>query len=89
MIDHMKKVIEGLPGVEFVHIAVNSTWEIDTKKGLPPKSFKVYVLGGKKKQIAKVIWLHKPICALSVGNTRVRVADDFGINWLVSFERLL
>lgn len=89
MKDIIEKLISELDGVEFVHMATNFSFEHDKKKDLPPISFKVYVKGGKKKEIAKVIWTHKSIMMLSVGNTQVTVKDDFGIKWRIDFERLL
>ena len=87
--EHVKHLIEALPGVEFVHMSVNRTWEVDKKTGLPPGSFKVYVLGGKKKDIAHIIWMNKSIGVLSLGNTEVKVKDYCGHKHLISFERLL
>jgi hypothetical protein len=87
--EHVKELIEALPGVEFVHVSVNRTWEDDKKTGLPPHSFKVYVLGGKKKDIAHIIWMNKPIGVWSLGNTGVKVRDSLGYKHLISFERLL
>lgn len=87
--EHVKQLLEFLPGVEFVHVSVNRTWKDDKKTGLPPHSFKVYVLGGKKKDIAQIIWMNKYIGVLAVGNTEVKVKDSFGCKWLISFERLI
>lgn len=87
--EHVKALIEALPGVEFVHIVCNKTYITDKKTGLPPESFKVYVLGGKKKAIADIIWWNKPMGVRSQGNTQVRVKDDLGHKYVISFERLL
>lgn len=87
--EHVKELIEALPGVEFVHVSVNRTWKDDKRTGLPPHSFKVYVLGGKKKDIAQIIWMNKTIGVGSLGNTEVKVRDCCGHKQLISFERLL
>lgn len=75
--EHIKEILEALPGVEFVHVTTNQTWSLD-KGGLPPQSFKVYVLGGKKKDIAQIIWNHKTVGVLSQGNTKVKITDSRG-----------
>lgn len=85
---NIKYLIEELEGVEFVHITENPTFG-DNKTGLPPISFKVYVLGGKKKDIANTIWLHKACGYVTVGNTQVKVKGMDGLKHSVSFERLL
>lgn len=87
--EYVKELIEDLPGVEFVHISTNRTWEFDKKTGLAPQSFKVYVLGGKKKEIAQIIWNHKAIGVLSQGNTKVKIRDSLGFKHVISFERLM
>lgn len=87
--EHVKQLLEFLPGVEFVHVSVNRTWNTDKKTGLPPHSFKVYVLGGKKKDIAQIIWMNKSIGVLSQGNTKVKVKGCLGFKHIISFERLL
>ena len=85
--EHVKQLIEALPGVELSHVTTNHTWDVDKKTGLIPQSFKIYVLGGKKKEIAQIIWNHKPIGVLSQGNTKVK--DSLGSKHIISFERLL
>lgn len=87
--EHVKELIEALPDVKFVHVSVNRTYEHDKKTGLPPHSVKVYVLGGKKKQIAHTIWMNKMIGVILLGNTKVNVPDSAGYKWPISFERLL
>lgn len=87
--EHVKELIEYLPGVEFVHVSVNRTYDHDKKSGLPPHSVKVYVLGGKKKQIAHTIWMNKMIGVMLLGNTEVYVQDSAGYKWPITFERLL
>jgi len=89
MIEEIEAEIRKVEGVEFIHISTNFTFEHDKKKDLPALSFKVYVKGGKKKQIARVIWEKKPMMLLSVGNTEVAVKDPFGIKWRIAFERML
>lgn len=86
--EHIKGLIEALPGVEFAHVTINWTLQPDKKMGLPAASCKVYVKGGKKKQIARTIWENKPIGLLLLGNTKVNlIVHDFW--WPVTFERLL
>lgn len=85
----LKSKIEALDGVEFVHVTENDGWLDDSKSGLAPKSFKVYVLGGKKKEVAKVIWENKMVGVLTEGNTQVRVLDSVGFKHSIRFERLL
>lgn len=87
--EHVKELIEALPGVEFAHVSVNRTYEHDKKSGLPPHSVKVYVLGGKKKQIAHVIWMNKMIGVMLLGNTETNTTDSVGYKWPIRFERLL
>ena len=87
--EHVKEIIEALPGVEFVHVSVNRTWKDDKNTGLPPHSFKVYILGGKKKDIAQIIWNHKSIGVWALGNTEVKIKDSLGYKHLINFERLL
>lgn len=87
--EHVKELIEALPGVEFVHVSVNRTYDHDKKTGLPPHSVKVYVLGGKKKQIAHILWMNKPIGVMMLGNTEVYTPDYAGYKWPITFERLL
>ena len=87
--EHVKELIEALPGVEFVHVSINRTWDTDKKTGLPPHSFKVYVLGGKKKEIAHVIWMNKPIGVMMLGNTTVKIRDSLGHKKAIIFERLM
>lgn len=87
--EHVKKLIEALPGVEFVHVSTNRTWALDKKTGLAPQSFKVYVLGGEKKEIAQIIWNNKTIGVLSQGNTKVKIRDSLGFKHMISFERLM
>lgn len=73
--NYIKELIEALPGVEFVHISTNRAWAEDKKTGLAPQSFKVYVLGGKKKEIAQIIWNHKT-CAIPIENEPEDGATD-------------
>lgn len=87
--EHVKELIEALPGVEFVHITCNRTYDYDNKSQLPAHSIKVYVLGGKKKQIAYILWMNKPVGIMMLGNTKVNVSDSGGYRWPVTFERLL
>lgn len=87
--EHIKSLIEALPGVEFVHITCNRTYLEDKKTGLPPASFKIYVMGGKKKEIANIIYLNKTLGVASQGNTQVKVKDCCGYKHMISFERLL
>lgn len=87
--EHVKELIEALPGVEFVHITENQTYVDDKKTGLGRMSFKVYVLGGKKKDIAQIIWNNKPIGYLSSGNTKVKIKDSMGFKHNIHIERLL
>lgn len=87
--EHVKELIEALQGVEFVHVSVNRTYNHDKKTGLPPHSVKVYVLGGKKKQIARTIWMNKMVGVMLLGNTEVNVPDSAGYKWPITFERLL
>jgi len=86
---HIKELIEALPGVEFVHIHYNPNRPTDEKTGQAHGTFKVYVKGGKKKEIAEMIWLHKCIGTLSQGNTKVKIKDCCGYKHMISFERLL
>lgn len=89
MTEEIKQNILQLEGVDFVHITENRSCVYDKKKGLPPLSFKLYVRGGKKKEIAEALWLYKPLGILSVGNTSVKVKDRYGYKWEVNFERIL
>jgi len=75
MIEELEQNILQLEGVDFVHITENRSCVYDKKKGLPPLSFKLYVRGGKKKEIAEILWLYKPLGTLSIGNTSVKVKD--------------
>lgn len=86
---HIEELIKALPGVEFVHIHYNPNQATDKTTGQAGGTFKVYVKGGKKKDIANLIWLHKYIGSLSQGNTRVKVKDCCGYKHMISFERLL
>lgn len=87
--EHVKAMIEALPGVEFVHVSCNRTFEYDKKSQLPAHTVKVYVLGGKKKQIAHVLWMNKPVGVMMVGNTETFATDAAGYKWPITFERLL
>lgn len=87
--NHIKELIEALPGVEFVHVSANYTRDYDKKSGLQPGTAKIYVKGGKKKEIAHIIWMDKTIGVLLTGNTRVKVKDSIGLKWIITFERLL
>ena len=87
--EHVKELIEALPGVEFVHVSVNYTRDYDKKSGLQPGNAKIYVKGGKKKEIAQVIWMNKLLGVLLTGNKKVKVKDSIGLKWIITFERLL
>lgn len=87
--EHVKELIEALPGVEFVHVSVNYTRDYNKKSGLQPGNAKIYVKGGKKKQIAHIIRMNKTIGVLLTGNTKVKVKDSLGFKHVISFEMLL
>ena len=83
----VKELLYKLNGVEFVHVTENLSLEYDKKSALPGASFKVYVKGGKKKEIADVIFMHKPFGYMSIGNTRVKL-NYGGFEYHIRFERL-
>lgn len=84
----MKELLYKLKGVEFVHVTENLSLQYDKKSALPAASFKVYVKGGKKKEIADIIFMHKPLGFMLIGNTRVKLSYG-GFDYHVRFERLL
>lgn len=82
----MKSDISKLKGVEYVDIILNNTGYFDHHTQLQPYSFRVIVSGGKLKKIAKVVWFHKPIGALTMGNTEVKFKDGFGFKNFIKLE---
>lgn len=84
----MKELLCKIKDVEFVHITENLSLQYDKKSALPGASFKVYVKGGKKKEIADTIFMHKPLGFMPIGNTRVEL-NYGGFKYHVRFERLL
>lgn len=86
--EQVKQLIEALPGVEFCHVSINWTLQPDRKMGLPAASCKVYVKGGKKKQIARIVWENKPLGLSLLGNTKVDLIVH-SCWWPITFERLL
>lgn len=88
-IELMKKAIQELPKVWSVDIQENHTFYFNHYTQLPRYSIRVIVEVGKKKDIAKVISLHKPLGVLLVGNTSVKVEKGYpGFSYTINFERV-
>lgn len=88
-IPHYFKPLLEIEGVEFLHVTGNYSINADIKTGLPGFSYKIYIKGAKKKEIANCLFMHKPLGVRLVGNTRVKVKDTAGFKHWIYFERLL
>ena len=80
--------INRIPDCEFIHYTENLQLSRDYERALPCMSFRITVKGGDDKAIAKVIWDHKPISILSMGNTKVKIKDSMGFKHKIYFEKL-
>lgn len=75
-------------GAELVHYSDNLTTEYDYERAMPCMSFRLTVRGGKKKQIAEIIWKYKPMGIFSHGSTKVKIKDCCGYKHNIYFERI-
>ncbi len=85
-IEALRARLLNITGVTFVTIIENKSDVVDSNS-LPPKSFKVIILGGNDEAIGQTIWLIKPIGIESVGTTVQPVKDMTGKVQSVSFSR--
>ena len=75
-------------GAELVHFSSNRKFERDYERALPSISVRLTIKGGKKKDIALIIWNLKPLGVLTVGNTKVKIKDSEGFTHKIYFERV-
>ena len=85
--DSLYSTLLSLDGVRYVRIYENETDIYDGTYDLPPHSFKPIVLGGESIDIAKAIWINKPLGIKSVGNTSVEIIDSQRFPKDVYFQR--
>lgn len=84
-LDAINGAILRVPGVESVYISENST--DSTVGGLPPHSFKCYVLAPvtAKQAIAEAIFSKKPVGVQTVGDVSAEVLDSGGGSHTINF----
>lgn len=85
--DALYSALVALPGVANVAIYDNDSDLYDIDKDIPPHSFRVVVQGGTPFDIAKAIWVNKPLGISSVGNTFETIQDSQGFNKIIYFDR--
>ena len=88
MVHAMMERLFEIEGVTEVWGCQNIDIHYDYHKMLPPMSFRICVKGGKKKDIARVIWEMRSIGVLSCGDTCVTVKDFMGYKHKEHFQRI-
>ena len=85
--DSLYSALIDIPSVKYARIFENETSVTNTTYNLPPHSFKAVVLGGSSEDIAKAIWLNKPLGIGANGNTTVQIRDSQGFLRDIKFDR--
>ena len=85
--DALYSALMDIPSVRYVRIFENETSVTNTTYDLPPHSFKAVVLGGTGEEIARAIWLNKPLGIGANGNTTVQIRDSQGFQRDIKFDR--
>ena len=86
-IESLKENLKDI-GAEIVHYTDNRTLSRDCERALPALSVRFTIKGGKKKEIAKLIWELKPLGVLTVGTTSTKVKDSYGFKHKIYFEHI-
>lgn len=85
--DALYSALMDIPSVQYVRIFENETSVTNTTYDLPPHSFKAVVLGGTGEEVARAIWLNKPLGIGAFGNTTVQIRDSQGFQRDIKFDR--
>lgn len=85
--DALYSTLKDIPSVRYVRIFENETSIHNPTYDLPPHSFKAVVLGGASEEIARAIWLNKPLGIGAAGNTTVTIRDSQGFQKDIKFDR--
>lgn len=74
ILSSIKSAVASLSNIQGLQVYENDTMQ--TKEGLPPKSFEIVVQGGDDDEIAQAILSKKPVGIQAFGNTVVEVTDE-------------
>ena len=85
--DSLYSAVASIDGVQSVAIYENDTDTYDSQYDLPPHSFKVLVLGGDSKDVARAVWVNKPLGIAAIGNITEEIEDSEGFIQDISFSR--
>lgn len=85
--DALYSALIDIPSLKYARIFENETSVTNTTYNLPPHSFKVVALGGSNEEIARAIWINKPLGIGANGNTTVQIRDSQGFLRDIKFDR--
>lgn len=85
--DSLYSALMAIEGVSFAAVYENTTDQEDSELDLPPHSFKVIVDGGTPEEIARAIWINKPLGIDAEGNLSVTIKDSQGFDKEIKYNR--